>query len=202
MRNAIRTLITLALPLAWTARADSELRPGAKAPAFTLSDTAGKSHALADYAGKLVVLEAINHECPFVKKHYSTGNMQKLQKHYAEKGVIWFSLSSSAPGKPGHYTAELWQQKNKENGSNAAAVLLDTEGKVGRAYGARTTPHMFVIGKDGTLLYRGAIDNDPSADPKKVAGARNYVAAALDAALQDKAVETAETKPYGCSVKY
>ncbi len=202
MKNAIRTVMTLALTLAWTANGAPEPRIGEPAPAFTASDSAGKTHSLADYAGKLVVLESINHECPFVKKHYSTGNMQKLQAQYAEKGVVWFSVASSAPGKPGHYTAELWQQKITETASKAAAVLLDTDGKVGRAYGAKTTPHMFVIGKDGTLLYRGAIDSDSSVDPKKVAGARNYVAAALDAALQDKPVETAETKPYGCSVKY
>jgi len=175
---------------------------GKAAPAFSLTDIHGKTHTLADFQGKTMVLEWTNYDCPFVKKHYGSGNMQKLQKTYTEKGVIWLSICSSASGKQGHYPAAAWQKKTVEKGSKATAVLLDPDGQVGRAYGAKTTPHIFIIAADGTLRYEGAMDDNPSWNPKTVEGAHNYVAAALDALLAGKAVAVSETKPYGCSVKY
>jgi peroxiredoxin len=175
---------------------------GDKAPAFSVADMNGKTHSLSDYKGKLVVLEWTNHSCPFVRKHYSSRNMQKLQKKYTGKGVVWLTVCSSAKGKGGHMPAAAWQQKAKDTGTASSAVLLDTDGKAGKAYGARTTPHMFVVGKDGNLIYKGAIDDDRSGDPKKAATAKNYVAAALDAALAGKKVAEASTNPYGCGVKY
>jgi peroxiredoxin len=175
---------------------------GQAAPAFTLTDVKGTTHNLADFKGKVVVLEWTNYDCPFVKKHYGTRNMQKLQETYTGKGVVWLSICSSAAGKQGHYAPEVWQKKTAEQGSRATAVLLDADGTVGRAYGAKTTPNMFVIGTDGKLVYAGAIDDNASWDPKTVKDADNYVAAALDALLAGKPVEVAETKPYGCSVKY
>ena len=175
---------------------------GKAAPAFELKDVQGNVHSLAHFKGKVVVLEWTNYDCPFVKKHYGSGNMQRLQGKYTEKQVVWLSICSSAPGKQGHFTPEVWKKRIEEKGSRAMAVLLDADGKVGRAYGAATTPHMFVIAADGTLQYAGAIDDNPSWDPKTVDGAHNHVAAALDALLAGKSVAVAETKPYGCSVKY
>jgi peroxiredoxin len=175
---------------------------GEKAPAFSVTDINGKTHALSDYKGKLVVLEWTNYGCPFVKKHYSSQNMQKLQKKYTGKDVVWLTVCSSAKGKGGWMTAENWQKRVKDNGTASTAVLLDTDGKAGKAYGARTTPHMFVVGSDGKLIYKGAIDDDRSGDPKKAATAKNYVAAALDAALAGKKIAEPSTNPYGCSVKY
>jgi peroxiredoxin len=175
---------------------------GAKAPGFTLKDIKGNEHTLAAYAGRIVVLEWTNHGCPFVKKHYGPGNMQALQEKYTGKDVVWLSICSSALGKQGHFTAEAWAGMAHELKEKASAILLDEDGAVGRLYGAKTTPHMFVIDKEGSLAYQGAIDDDRSFDPKKVEGAKNYVAAAIDALLKGEKVETAETAPYGCSVKY
>jgi peroxiredoxin len=175
---------------------------GQPAPDFTLTDTIGQAHALSALKGKLVVLEWSNYDCPFVKKHYESGNMQRLQKTYAEKGVIWLTINSSAPGKQGHYPPEKWNEMIKEKGVAATAVLLDPDGKVGKLFGAKTTPHMFVINPEGVLIYKGAIDDQPSFNPKTVKDAKNYVEAALDAAMAGKAVETPSTQSYGCSVKY
>jgi len=197
---------TTALTMILTVTVAASMAPGAEvgkpAPAFTLKDVQGTSHSLAGFKGKTVVLEWTNYDCPFVKKHYGTKNMQMLQKKYTGKDVIWLSICSSAEGKQGHYAPEAWQKKIKEQGSHATAVLLDADGKVGRKYGAKTTPHLFVVGPDGTLKYAGAIDDNPSWNPKTVKGARNYVAEAVDAVLAGKNVPVAETKSYGCSVKY
>jgi peroxiredoxin len=175
---------------------------GQPAPDFTLTDTMGQSHMLSALKGKFVVLEWSNYDCPFVKKHYGTGNMQKLQKTYTEKDVVWLTINSSAPGKQGNYPPEKWNEMIKEKGSAATAVLLDPDGTIGRLYGAKTTPHMFVINPEGVLIYKGAIDDQPSFKPETVTGAKNYVAAALDAAMAGKPVETPSTQSYGCSVKY
>jgi peroxiredoxin len=175
---------------------------GSAAPDFTLTDTAGETHRLADFAGKVVVLEWINHDCPFVKKHYGAGNMQALQKKYTAEGVVWLSVNSSAPGKQGHCTPEKADELSAKHGAAPTALLLDEDGKVGKAFGARTTPHMYVIDAEGVLVYNGAIDNRPTADPKDIPGATNYVAAALDAVLAGGTPEVATSKPYGCSVKY
>lgn len=172
------------------------------APTFTLTDTQGKTLSLADYKGKTVVLEWTNHECPFVKKHYDSGNMQALQKEFTEKGIIWLSVVSSAEGKQGFVNAAEGQKILEEQKATPTAKLLDPEGKVGRLYAAQTTPHMFVIDAAGKIAYMGAIDDIPSADKNDIAKANNYVRAALNNILAGKAVETAVTKPYGCSVKY
>jgi hypothetical protein len=147
-------------------------------------------------------LEWINHGCPFVKKHYSGGNMQKVQKEATEQGVVWLSICSSAPGTQGHMSAEDAAAKSKEVGANATAYLLDENGSVGKTYGATRTPEMFIINKDGTLAYMGAIDSNSAADPATIEGATNYVAQALGELLAGKPVSEAQTKAYGCSVKY
>ena len=175
---------------------------GQPAPAFTLTDTQGKSHNLADFKGKTVVLEWINHECPFVVKHYSAGAMQALQKEYTAKGVVWLSICSSAPGKQGHMSPEAWNKATAEKGAAPTAVLLDEDGKVGKLYQAKTTPHMYVINPEGILVYAGAIDSIKSAKADDVPKATNYVKAALNEVLAGKPVSTASTEAYGCSVKY
>ena len=157
---------------------------------------------LASFAGKFVVLEWLNHGCPFVKKHYGGGNMQALQKEYTAKGVVWLSIISSAPGKQGHSTAEQANAATKEQGAQPTVVLLDESGAVGHLYDATTTPDMFVIDPSGTLIYAGAIDDQPSFDPETRRNAKNYVRAALDEAMAGKPVTTPATKSYGCGVKY
>lgn len=198
----MKTMTIVALSALSVMAMASAVETGAKAPDFTLKDSKGNEHTLAGYAGKIVVLEWINHGCPFVKKHYGVGNMQALQEKYTGKDVVWLSICSSAPGKQGHLTAAEWVGKTAEVKDKASAILLDEDGKVGRLYGAKTTPHMFVIDKEGKLAYQGAIDDNRSFDPKTVEGAKNYVAAAVDALLKGETVETPETTPYGCSVKY
>ena len=175
---------------------------GQKAPGFTLTDIAGKTNALSAFKGKYVVLEWTNYDCPFVKKHYGTGNMQRLQKAYTEKGVIWLSINSSAAGKQGNYPPEKWVEMVKEKGAAPTALLLDHDGTVGKMYGAKTTPHLFVINPEGTLLYTGAIDDKATFAPEDVKTAKNYVVAALDAAMAGQPVEVQSTQSYGCSVKY
>jgi peroxiredoxin len=175
---------------------------GKPAPEFTLPSANGKSIDLSQYKGKLVVLEWFNHGCPFVKKHYDSGNMQALQKEYTGKGVIWLSICSSAQGKQGYGTAEEHNTEVKTSKAAPTAVLMDADGKVGRLYGAKTTPDMFVIDKKGELAYAGAIDDHPDTDASSIKGSKNYVKEALDELLKGKAVAMASTKSYGCAVKY
>ncbi len=175
---------------------------GKPAPNFSLPDIQGSSVSLEKLRGKTVVLEWINHGCPFVKKHYESGNMQALQKEFTAKGVVWLSICSSAMGKQGHLSPENWRIVEKEKGGAASAILLDEAGKVGALYGAKTTPHLFIIDPAGRLIYQGAIDDTPSTDPADVKGAVNFVRAALNESLAGKTVSTPESKPYGCSVKY
>jgi len=197
----IITKTTLALALAaGTTLAAPEV--GQPAPAFTLTDSNGQSHNLADFKGKFVVLEWLNHGCPFVKKHYDSNNMQKLQKEYTGKDVVWLSIVSSAPGKQGHMSPAETNQAKEEKGSAATAVLLDEDGTVGQLYGAKATPELYVINPEGNLIYAGAIDDKKSVDPADVEGATNYVKRALDEALAGQPVSTPKTEPYGCSVKY
>ena len=174
----------------------------ADAPAFTLTDTNGTEHSLSDFEGKVVVLEWFNHGCPFVKKHYDKGNMQALQKSYTDKGVVWLAIVSSAEGNQGYESPEGHNKTAKEKGTNATAILVDADGKVGKAYAAKTTPHMYVIDAEGQLVYQGAIDDKRSTNPDDIASSKNYVSAALDAVLAGEGVEVATTTPYGCSVKY
>ncbi len=172
------------------------------APDFSCNDSYGKEHSLSSYRGKIVVLEWLNHDCPFVKKHYDSGNMQKLQKVYTGRDVIWLSVISSAPGKQGFCTPDKANDLIRVKNAHPTAVLLDPLGTVGKKYGAKTTPHMFVIDKEGTLVYNGGIDNKRSTDPLDVDRATNYIAKALNELLDGKDVSTKTSAPYGCSVKY
>ena len=199
MNKILTSLLSLASFIAVAAAAPQVGKP---APEFTLTDSDGKTHNLADFKGRIVVLEWLNHGCPFVKKHYDSGNMQKLQKEYTGKDVVWLSIVSSAPGKQGHMSADETNKTKTEKGSAATAVLIDEDGKVGRLYDAKRTPEMFIVGKDGTLVYAGAIDDKPSPDPADVEGAKNYITQALDEILAGKPVSEPTTTAYGCSVKY
>lgn len=178
------------------------VKTGEAAPEFTLLDTKGKEVSLASYRGQYVVLEWLNHSCPFVVKHYDAGNMQNLQKEYAKEDVVWLSINSSASGKEGNVTAEEANKLTAEKNATPTAVLLDTDGKVGRLYNARTTPHMFVIDPNGIVIYQGAIDSIKSFDQKDIPGAKNYVKAAFDEVFAGKKVSEGSTEPYGCAVKY
>ena len=180
----------------------TEALVGEPAKDFTLPDSTGKTHSLSDHKGKIVVLEWLNHGCPFVKKHYNSGNMQKFQKMYAEKGIVWFSIVSSAPGKQGYMTPEEAVESVKQHKASPKAVLLDPEGTVGKLYGAKTTPHMFIIDSSGNLVYNGGIDDIRSTNPDDIAKAKNYVRMALDELLAGKEVSVQTSQPYGCSVKY
>jgi peroxiredoxin len=175
---------------------------GKPAPDFTGKSYDGKSHKLSEYKGKFVVLEWHNQGCPFVKKHYESNNMQKLQSEWTGKGVAWITIISSPPGKEGYVTADQERKYLSEKKSTPTVVLADPEGALGRLYGAKTTPHMFIIDKSGTLIYNGAIDDKASSDQEDVAGAKNYVQAALTEATAGKRVTIASTAPYGCSIKY
>ena len=190
------------MPVTTPFAAEGRATVGAPAPEFTLTDVHGKTHTLADLKGKFVVLEWVNFGCPFVRKHYDSGNMQKLQKTYTQKGVVWLSICSSAPGNQGYFDRTDLLERVKVERSNATAYLVDADGTVGHLYGAQTTPHMFLIGPDGTLLYAGGIDDTPSTKTADIATAKNYVELGLDAALEGKPIEVKTSRPYGCSVKY
>ena len=180
----------------------AETSPGEAAPAFETLDANGKTVKLSDYKGKYVVMEWTNKECPYVKKHYSSGNMQKLQKTYTDKGVIWLSVLSSAKGKEGYLEPQQALAVAKENGSNATALLMDPSGKLGRLYGAKTTPHMFVINPAQVVVYEGAIDSNDSSDPSVIPASKNYVVHALEDSMSGKKLGKTSSRPYGCSVKY
>ncbi|MBU6373850.1 MAG: redoxin domain-containing protein [Alphaproteobacteria bacterium] len=188
--------------LSFSEDAAAAVASGGKAPAFSVVDASGKTRSLAEFAGKTVVLEWTNHECPFVKKHYDTGNMQKLQKAAAADGVVWLSVVSSAPGKQGAVSGAEAVSLTTSRGAAPTAVLLDASGVVGKAYGAKTTPHMFVITPKGDIAYQGAIDDTPAREPETVKTAKNYVTAALAAVKAGKAPAVTATQPYGCTVKY
>lgn len=169
---------------------------------FTMTDVNGTQHSLSDYAGKYVVLEWFNPDCPFVRKHYDAGNMQALQKEAGGKGVVWLSIDSSAPGKQGHYSSqEHIDLMNAKKGS-PTAIFIDATGDMGRAYGAKTTPHMFIVDPKGELIYEGAIDSIASADSKDIQGSENYVRSALNQAMAGEPISNPSTRAYGCSVKY
>ncbi|MCH8542378.1 MAG: redoxin domain-containing protein [Alcanivorax sp.] len=191
-------LLAAALPL--TALAAPKV--GEPAPDFSVADTAGATHSLADFAGQTVILEWTNHECPFVVKHYGSDNMQTLQRRYTEAGAVWLTVISSAPGKQGHVSAQDADRLTAERQAAPTAVLLDESGDMGRAYDARTTPHMYVIDSDGVLRYMGGIDSNPSADPADIPGATPFLADAASAVLDGQDVTRAVTRPYGCTIKY
>jgi peroxiredoxin len=175
---------------------------GNAAPDFSATDSKGKTQSISQYKGKYVVLEWFNPECPFVKKHYGSGNMQKLQQEFTGKGVVWLSIDSSAPGKEGNLSADQANAKMADWKMHSTAFVLDPDGKAGRTYGAKNTPHMFIINPEGKLIYAGAIDSKDTANPADIATATNYVKSALDESLAGKTVTTSSSRPYGCSVKY
>jgi len=182
--------------------AQAAVAPGQAAPEFSLADINGKVQKLSDFRGKYVVLEWFNSECPFVQKHYESGNMQALQARYTQKGVVWLGINSTSPRHGNYRDPARSQAILKEWKSAPTAFVLDPDGKVGKQYGARTTPHMYVIDPKGTLVYVGGIDDKPSISQRDIATAKNLVAAALDESLSGKPVGTPNAMPYGCSVKY
>jgi peroxiredoxin len=194
-------LLALAIASAFTAAAFANAQVGKPAPAFTVTDLSGKAVNLADYKGKTVVLEWTNFGCPFVQKHYKSGNMQSLQKKYADD-VVWLAVNSTNKGAWDWTEPKKLQAQLKDFGASPAAYLVDEPGKVGMAYGAKTTPHMFIIDPAGNVVYKGAIDDRSTSDVSDVKGARNFVVAALDEMKAGKPVSVSSTTPYGCSVKY
>lgn len=198
-----KLILTLLTTVAATSLFAAESpKVGAAAPAFSLPDAKGKTHSLADYKGKYVVLEWFNPECPFVKKHYDSGNMQKLQEEFSRKGVVWMSIDSSAAGKEGNLSPEQATKQIADWKMNHTTLLLDPAGKAGQAYGAKNTPHMFIVNPDGNVIYQGAIDSKATPNASDIPNSTNYVKTALEESLDGKPVSNASTKPYGCSVKY
>ncbi len=186
-------------PPAWAA---AVAKVGDAAPAFAIDATTGKSASLADQRGKLIVLEWTNHDCPYVRKHYETGNMQSLQTETTAQGVVWLTVISSSPGTQGYVTAKQADELTTSRKASPTSVLLDPTGVAGKAYGATNTPHMYVIDKNGLLVYAGAIDDRPTTRRADVQGAHNYVRAALADVAAGRAVQTPVTRAYGCTVKY
>ena len=186
----------------WLSTAALAANVGQAAPAFELSDTSGKAVKLSDFKGKFVVLEWTNPSCPFVVKHYGSQNMQSLQKEAAGKEVVWLSISSTAPSHSEYLQPAALAQRYKEWGGAPTAMLMDDSGKVGKAYAARTTPHMYIVDPKGTLVYAGGIDDKRSANPEDVKTAKNFVRVALGESMAGKPVSTPTAAPYGCSIKY
>ena len=178
------------------------LKPGEAAPDFRGMDSNGKVQTLAQYRGKYVVLEWANKGCPYEQKQYNSGNMERLQKEWTAKGVVWLSVISSAPGQQGNVTAFEENRYLQEMKAAPTAVILDPSGTIGRLYDAKTTPDMFVIDPQGKLVYEGAIDDQPTPDPENIKNAKNYVSAALEASMAGRPVAVPVTRSYGCSVKY
>jgi len=198
-----KTILTILMSLVAGAVFALDAPPvGSAAPDFSLTDAKGKTHSLSQYKGKYVVLEWFNPECPFVKKHYGSGNMQKLQEEYTGKGITWLTIDSNAPGSEGNLTADAASKVMTGWKTRQTALLLDPEGKAGRAYGAKNTPNMVVINPEGKIVYEGAIDSKATPNPADISSSTNYVKVALDESLAGKPITTSTTKPYGCSVKY
>lgn len=172
------------------------------APLFTLKDAYGKIHNLSDYEGSWVILEWISFDCPFVKKHYSKGNMQSLQQKYTDQDVVWLSICSSAEGKQGNFANKEIINRISSLKANMSAYLIDESGKVGKMYEAKTTPHMYIIDPDGKLIYMGAIDDTRSANPEDIKTSKNYITEVMDAVLNGEDAPIKTSVPYGCSVKY
>jgi hypothetical protein len=201
MKNRYRFIWQACVLLALIASAFA-VKVGDPAPGFTAVDSNGKQQRLSDYKGKFVVLEWHNQGCPYTKKHYETGNMQRLQKEWTEKGVVWLTVISSAPGTQGFVTPSQENDYLKTMKASPTAVLMDPGGSLGHLYAAKTTPHMFVIDPNGMLVYNGAIDDHPTSDQGDIPNSKNYVSMALEQAMGGKPVAEAATRPYGCSVKY
>ncbi len=204
-----RSLLTVSLgavamvaSIAFVQDAIAQANLGSAAPAFTLTDSNGRARSLGEFKGKTVVLEWTNHQCPYVGKHYRGNNMQALQKKWTGQGVVWLSIISSAPGEDGYVTPQQANQLTSERNAAPSAVLFDPKGTAGRAYGARTTPHMYVINGEGQLVYMGGIDDQPSARLEDLKIAKNFVDQALTEMAQGKPVSANRSRAYGCSVKY
>ena len=178
------------------------VKVGESAPDFQATDSNGQAHRLSKYRSKFVVLEWHNNGCPYTRKHYESGNMQRLQREWTGKGVAWFTIISSAPGQQGYVTAQQENDYLKQMKASPSAALLDPQGDVGRLYSAKTTPQMFVINPEGVLVYDGAIDNKATTDQADISTAKNYVSQALEETMANKPVSIPTSRPYGCSVKY
>lgn len=202
MRKSFAAPLAVAVTLMIALTAARAARVGQRAPEFTGTDTNGGTHRLSDYQGKFVVLEWTNRGCPYTQKQYKSGNMQRLQREWTSKGVVWLTVISSAPGKQGFVTAADENAYVRRVNAAPTRVLLDPTGVLGHLYDAKTTPHMFVINPQGILIYNGAIDDKPTTDLADVPGAKNYVSMALDEAMAGRPVSVRTSRPYGCSVKY
>ncbi len=202
MKRLLHILTGAVVAFGFAAAAHAAVTPGQPAPAFALTGIDGKPVKLAYYRGKYVVLEWFNSECPFVQKHYESGNMQALQAKYGAKGVVWLGINSTSPKHSNYRDPQRSAAILSDWKSSPTAFLLDPDGKVGQQYGARTTPHMYIVDPKGTLVYVGGIDDKPSISPRDIPNSKNYVAAALDELLAGGKVSEANTRPYGCSVKY
>lgn len=183
-------------------QAQAAVANGAQAPAFSAPDASGQTRTLAEFRGRTVILEWTNHGCPYVRKHYDSRTMQTLQQETTGAGIVWLQIISSAPGEQGHLDGAGVRARVQTDGAHPTATLLDPSGAIGRAYGAVTTPHMYIINPEGVLVYQGAIDDRPSARPSSLEGATSYVREALGDLAAGRAVRTAQTTPYGCNVKY
>src|SRR5881398_2778916 len=198
-----KLLLTIVIAFAAGALYAADVPPvGSAAPDFSAPDASGKTQSLSQYKGKYVVLEWFNPECPFVKKHYDSDNMQKLQAEYTGKGVVWLTIDSNAPGTEGNITAEQAKKIMDSWKTKQTALLLDPESKIAKLYGAKNTPNMVIVNPEGKIVYEGAIDSKASPNPADIPSSTNYVKNALDESLAGKPVSTPQTKPYGCSVKY
>lgn len=204
MTSAIRLTSCAAFlaALAPLAAFSQSIRVGDPAPSFTATDSRGQTESLSQLKGKYVVLEWHNNNCPFTKKHYTSGNMQNLQKEWTARGVVWFTVLSSAPGNDGYMSASAENAYLAKMNAAPTAALLDPDGRIGHLYNAKTTPQMIVINPQGNVIYDGAIDDRPTPDPADIKGANNYVSDALTAAMAGRPVNPSYTRPYGCSVKY
>lgn len=203
LRSAVLSASAFSLALAVSLTAMAAPVIGEKAPDFSVVDTQGNTHQLSDFEGQVVVLEWTNHDCPFVRKHYSAGNMQDQQRMARdEHDVVWLTVISSAPGTQGHVSAQQADELTASRNAEPAAVILDEDGTMGRAYDARVTPHMYIIDATSTLVYMGGIDSNPSADPNDIPGATQYVVEALNQMAAGGPITEPITRPYGCTVKY
>ena len=198
----IRKIVVLFLVMLSVIAYSQEAKLNELAPNFKLVDSNNKEHSLSDFKDKVVVLEWINFDCPFVQKHYNSKNMQSLQLKYTKQDVIWLTVCSSNKGKQGNFNNDEINKRIKNHNAKMTAYLVDADGKVGKMYGAKTTPHMYIINKDSKLVYAGGIDDKASTDLEDIKGAKNYVSLALDELLAVKNVSVQSSKPYGCSVKY
>lgn len=201
-RHTFRTILLLSCLTIVTSIANAAVYVGKPATDFTGVDSDGKQHSLSQYKGKTVVLEWTNHDCPYVRKHYGSNNMQNLQKQATDAGIIWLSIISSAPGKQGHVSAAKANELTQNRNASPTAVILDEQGEIGRLYGAKTTPHMYIIDPTGKLVYMGGIDSIPSSNPADIPAATPYVKIALKSLADGKPIADNVTRPYGCSVKY